>query len=95
MFYHGAAAYHGVRFRVRPVRATILSAQPEVVTPMSSPKSEVVEMLNALPESTSFEDIQYHLYVLEKIRRGLDRAESEGTISHQDAKVRLERWLPN
>ena len=56
---------------------------------MSSPKSEVVEMLNALPDNSSFEDIQYHLYVLEKIRRGLDRAEGEGTISHQDAKVRL------
>ena len=56
---------------------------------MSSPKSEVVEMLNALPDNSSFEDIQYHLYVLEKIRRGLDRAEDEGTISHQDGKVRL------
>ena len=62
---------------------------------MSSPKSEVVEMLNALPESSSFEDIQYHLYVLEKIRRGLDRTESEGAISHEDAKIRLKRWLPN
>ena len=62
---------------------------------MSSPKSEVVEMLNALPDHSSFEDIQYHLYVLEKIRRGIDRAVGEGTISHQDAKVRLERWLSN
>ncbi|MGE3298659.1 MAG: hypothetical protein AB7I68_15095 [Porticoccaceae bacterium] len=62
---------------------------------MSTPKSEVVEMLNALPESSSFDDIHYHLYVLEKIRRSLDRAESEGTISHQDAKVRLRRWLPD
>ncbi|MBP6299024.1 MAG: hypothetical protein KA365_01285 [Arenimonas sp.] len=62
---------------------------------MSSPKVEVAAMLNALPETSSFEDIQYHLYVLEKIKRGLDRAESEGTISHEDATKRLGKWLPN
>lgn len=62
---------------------------------MSSPKVEVAAMLNALPESSSFEDIQYHLYVLEKIKRGLDRAESEGTISHEDATKRLSKWLSN
>ena len=62
---------------------------------MSSPKVEVAAMLNALPESSSFEDIQYHLYVLEKIKRGLNRAESEGTISHEDAIKRLSKWLPN
>ena len=62
---------------------------------MSNPKVEVAAMLNALPETSSFEDIQYHLYVLEKIKRGLDRAESEGTISHEDATKRLGKWLPN
>jgi len=87
--------YSFVRFRLRPFRATILSAHFAAILHMNNPKSDVVEMVNALPESSSFEDIQYHLYVLEKIRRGLDRAESEGTISHQDAKVRLKRWLPN
>lgn len=60
---------------------------------MSSPKVEVAAMLNALPETSSFEDIQYHLYVFEKIKRGLDRAESEGTISHEDATKRLGKWL--
>ena len=34
---------------------------------MSTPKAEVVAMLEALPESSSLEDIQYHLYVLEKV----------------------------
>ena len=56
---------------------------------MSSPKAEVSSMLNALPEDASLEDIQYHLYVLEKVKRGLERAEAEGTISHEEAKARL------
>lgn len=50
-------------------------------------------MLEALPDDTSFEDIQYHLYVLEKVKRGLDRAETEGVVSHEDAKARLGKWL--
>jgi len=60
---------------------------------MSNPKAEVSSMLQALPEDASYEDIQYHLYVLEKVKRGLERAEKEGTISHEEAKARLGKWL--
>lgn len=62
---------------------------------MSTPKSEVAAMLSTLPESSSFEDIQYHLYVLEKIKRGLDRVDSAGDVSHDDAKKRLSKRLAN
>ena len=60
---------------------------------MSTPKTEVASMLDMLPESSSFEDIQYHLYVLEKVRRGLERAASEGVVPHDEAKNRLGKWL--
>ena len=60
---------------------------------MSTPKAEVELMLQTLPEETSYEDIQYHLYVLEKVKRGLERAETEGAVSHEDAKARLGKWL--
>ena len=50
-------------------------------------------MIEGLPEDASLEDIQYHLYVLEKVKRGIDRADAEGAISHEDAKVRLSKWL--
>jgi hypothetical protein len=61
---------------------------------MNNPKAEVASMLEALPDDASFEDIQYHLYVLEKVKRGLERAETEGAISHEEAKARLGKWLP-
>ena len=60
---------------------------------MSTPKAEVAAMLEALPESSSFEDIQYHLYVLEKVNCGLERAATEGFVSHEDARTRLGKWL--
>lgn len=60
---------------------------------MSSPKAEVASMLEALADDVDFEDIQYHLYVLEKVNRGLERVETEGAIPHEEAKKRLNKWL--
>ncbi len=43
---------------------------------MVNPKDQVYALLQKLPEDAGYEDIQYHLYVLEKVQRGLRRAES-------------------
>jgi len=60
---------------------------------MSTAKAEVASMLASLPEDASLEDIQYHLYVLEKVKRGMERADSEGAIPHEEVKKRLGKWL--
>ncbi len=59
---------------------------------MVSIKQEVTELLERLPDDCSIEDIQYHLYVLEKIRRGLEDAEQDRTLSHADVEQKLSRW---
>jgi hypothetical protein len=56
-------------------------------------KDEVAELLRKLPDDCSLEDIQYHLYVLEKVRRGLEIADAQGTVSHAEAEARLGKWL--
>jgi len=58
---------------------------------MNTAKSEVASMLETLPDDSSLEDIPYHLYVLEKVKRGVKRGESEGTLSHAEAKQRLNK----
>ena len=50
-------------------------------------------MLASLPDEASLEDIQYHLFVMEKVKRGIARAESEGALDHEQAKERLSQWL--
>lgn len=60
---------------------------------MVSVKEEVAALLRKLPDDCSLEDIQYHLYILEKVRRGLERADSEGGIPQEEAEARLDRWL--
>src|SRR5215831_18733506 len=44
-------------------------------------KEEVRSMLDSLPEDCSLDDIQYHLYVLEKIRLGLVCADAGGFVT--------------
>ena len=60
---------------------------------MSIAKNEVKSLLKNLPDDCSLEDIQYHLYVIEKIQRGIERAENEGAIPQEEVEKRLNKWL--
>lgn len=61
-------------------------------TAMQTAKQDVERLLKNLPDESSYEDIQYHLYVLEKIKRGEARASSEGTLSQGQVEARLKKW---
>jgi hypothetical protein len=58
----------------------------------TSAKHDVESLLHKLPDDCSLEDIQYHLYVLEKIRRGLVEGEGQ-SIPQNDVEARLNKWL--
>jgi len=60
---------------------------------MSNAKDEVSQLLQKLPDNCSLEDIQYHLYVLEKIQSGLASAASSGTVPQSEVEERLGKWL--
>jgi hypothetical protein len=60
---------------------------------MGSPKQDVLALLERLPDDCSIEDIQYHLYVLEKVRRSLKSAEEKGTVSQEEVEAHLAKWL--
>jgi hypothetical protein len=60
---------------------------------MSNAKQDVESLLNKLPDNVSVEDIQYHLYVLDKVRRGLEDARVNGTLSQEEVESRFSKWL--
>ncbi len=60
---------------------------------MQIAKQQVAAMLQKLPDDCSLEDIQYHLYVIGKIKNGVARAKTEGAISQQDAEKKLAKWI--
>ena len=56
-------------------------------------KQEVVALLGNVPDDSSLEDIQYHLYVLEKIKRGRSDIAAGRTYTHDEVRTRMQRWL--
>ncbi|BBA80273.1 MAG: hypothetical protein ACQZ3N_00315 [cyanobacterium endosymbiont of Rhopalodia yunnanensis] len=60
---------------------------------MNTVKERIQSILNQLPDDCSIEDIQYHLYVLEKVRQGLYVADQGTTLQQEEVEGLLNKWL--
>ena len=60
---------------------------------MLTTKQKINELLTGLPDDCTIEDIQYHLYVLEKIERGLKDLEEGRVLSQEEVEGRMAKWL--
>ncbi len=60
---------------------------------MKTAKEEVLELLEQLPEDASLEDIQYHIYVRQKIQKGLDAGREGKVVNQEEVERRMARWL--
>ena len=60
---------------------------------MNTVKDEVKSLLEKLPDNCTFEDVQYHLYVVEKIKRGIERANKDGEVSQEEVERKFGKWL--
>ncbi len=56
-------------------------------------KEEVRRLLALLPDDASLEDIQYHIYVRQKVERGLEDIEAGRTLSEEEFESRMSKWL--
>ena len=56
-------------------------------------KQEVEELLKELPDNATLEDIQYHIYVKQKIAQGLSDVRAGRVISQDEVEKRFARWL--
>jgi hypothetical protein len=60
---------------------------------MRTAKEEVRRMLDQILDDATFEDIQYHIYVREKIERGLKDIQEEHLLSQEEVEQRMSKWL--
>ncbi len=60
---------------------------------MQTTKQEVSDLLNRLPDDCTIEDIQYHLYVLQKIERGLKDVEEGRVYTQEEVEKKMSKWL--
>lgn len=56
-------------------------------------KEKACEVISRMPEESTFEDIQYHLYVLQCIERGEKEIEDGKTLTHDEVEDRLAQGL--
>jgi len=55
-------------------------------------KEQVRKVLEQLPDECSIEDVQYQLYVIEKVQRGLKSIEEGRGISDEEARKQIATW---
>ena len=53
---------------------------------MGGVREEAQELIDALPEETSWDDLIYQMYVRKKIARGIEAAEQGRVVPHDEAK---------
>ena len=60
---------------------------------MATAKEEIRRMLDALPEDATWEDVQYSIYVRERVERGRREADEGKLIDQDEVEVRMKQWL--
>jgi predicted transcriptional regulator len=60
---------------------------------MPTAKEEVRRLLDSIPDDVSYEDIQYHIYVREKVERGLEDVAEGRVVSQEEIERWMAKWL--
>ena len=56
-------------------------------------KQEVSNLLTRLPDDCSLEDVQYHIYVLQKIERGMKDVAEGRVYTQEEVEKKMSKWL--
>jgi hypothetical protein len=60
---------------------------------MPTAKEEIRRMLDTLPDDATWEDVQYSIYVRERIERGRREADEGKVIDQVEIERRMKPWL--
>ena len=60
---------------------------------IATAKIEAENIIRGLPDNISFEDIQYHLFVAEKLRKSREQIKEGRVFTQEEVEKRLEKWI--
>ena len=60
-----------------------------------TPKQYVHRLLDSLPDAATWDEIEYAIHVLGRVRAGLADVKAGRTVSSADARSRMRQWLAN
>ena len=58
---------------------------------VSAVKEEALKLIEGLPEEASWEDVIYQFYVRKKIERGIEAADANRIVAHDEVKKQFLR----
>lgn len=59
---------------------------------MQTLKQEAIDAISKLPETANLEEIMYRLYVIDRVKKGLDAIKRGESISVADLKTEIGSW---
>jgi hypothetical protein len=60
---------------------------------MATAKEEIRRMIDTLPDDVTWEDLQYSIYVRERVDRGRREADLENLLGQDEIDTRMKQWL--
>lgn len=57
-----------------------------------SAKQDAIEAIEQLPDDVALDEIVYRLYVINKVRQGMQDVDAGRTLSSEELKREIEQW---
>lgn len=59
---------------------------------MKTLKQETIGFISKMPEPVDIDEIMYHLYVIDKIRKGREAVDKGNVITIEELKKEIVKW---
>ena len=56
-------------------------------------KEKLIKVVQDLPDDASIEEVMERLLLVAKVEKGLQQADNGQTVSHEDIKEKMSKWL--
>ena len=59
---------------------------------MQTTKQDAINAISSLPESATIDDIMYRLYVIDKVKKGLEAIDRGETLTMDELQEEINSW---
>ncbi|MGC9328539.1 MAG: hypothetical protein ACP5I1_12960 [Candidatus Hinthialibacter sp.] len=60
---------------------------------MTTKKQEIIDLIQTLPDTADYDEIMEKIYFKQSVENSLKQIDQGKTISHDEAKERLAKWI--
>jgi predicted transcriptional regulator len=60
---------------------------------MQPVKEQIIEMIKALPDDATYDDIMAEIYFRQRVDKSLQQLMEGKVVSHEEVKERISKWV--